>query len=415
MRFIALLSIPLLLCSLTNPALGSPTDHFHWLPKIFGGPDFSVSFDDIESIAKESHSTLEFTEKVIQEYPQFQTNFTLVYKSQSLQSADFKHPRIIFFAPNGMFFTVGTKASSNTIEVMSFNEATSAFDFREITYIAQKASTHSSPTACAACHAGKPIWEGYPRWPGVYGSADDYAFEGRQTPTSLAERAKLKTFIETQTNPYLQAIGLDADDYFLDSYASREEVFSPKRRNNNLLEHIGYYHNLSSFQLGSKRARATSTSFLDPSPVGIFGTLNSKSFAARTLIYGFAPNDIYQYGESDGNIYSRDLRIKPAHKNEFDETFDTMSNHATRKIMSPIAKCLQCHGTTPQGGVPSIPFNDIEAIGKLFQTTDLKQKILLRISRESIGTPAQMPPSDKLSTSEHKALLAYLEAVGVPH
>lgn len=111
------------------------------------------------------------------------TNYALVYQSRSPHKASLAEPRIVLASRTGDFFVGiaggdgGTKGE--VIETISFDGI--APKFTRISFEGGTSVIDHSNKSCAVCHGrvkdGKsseflrPIWDGYPDWPGVFGTS----------------------------------------------------------------------------------------------------------------------------------------------------------------------------------------------------------------------------------------------------
>jgi hypothetical protein len=105
--------------------------------------------------------------------------FTFVYETHNrFQDASAANPRAVVFNQNLVYTFNGDPAQRGhgLLEVMEFDEASRRLELREITETADglQAGT-ATPHTCLECHGSdpKPIWSGYARWPGLFGSDDD--------------------------------------------------------------------------------------------------------------------------------------------------------------------------------------------------------------------------------------------------
>lgn len=107
---------------------------------------------------------------------------TYAKSSHSLQEASVTHPRAIFGDPRGGFFMSfnGHKGQKgfNEVELFALDKNVSPTKWiggsivRKIGRLQLKESSQR----CAACHGNplRPIWAGYPNWPNLFGSIDDW-------------------------------------------------------------------------------------------------------------------------------------------------------------------------------------------------------------------------------------------------
>lgn len=133
--------------------------------------------------------------------PAFRQNFALAYRSQSVQSSSPSAPRVIFFsdlqAPEMIIGVAGVTPAAGddaALEIIEFSKAQRAFCFRSINFDQSgNATFDDQPEDCAGCHGadGRPLWEPYNTWPGIYGS------RGGQMATGSIELNQFTAFAST--------------------------------------------------------------------------------------------------------------------------------------------------------------------------------------------------------------------------
>jgi len=134
--------------------------------------------------------------------------FTLVYSSKSVQSdkvtQDF--PRVLRMSQDGKiqmsYVCDPTSKNYGTIEITAFDEKTKSWTYTEVDFRKKKKGKDrikENDKKCLECHAAdgktnpKPIWGGYPEWPGVYGGHDDsFRKPGRDSARKEVERLRGK-------------------------------------------------------------------------------------------------------------------------------------------------------------------------------------------------------------------------------
>jgi len=106
------------------------------------------------------------------------SRYVLVRQSRSPQPATDQAPRAILFSEDAKL-VVAFDGTSESVDVMTFDDTTRAFSFREITFPdvggrTSMAMSEPNPARCRACHGtpARPIWDPYPLWPGTYGESD---------------------------------------------------------------------------------------------------------------------------------------------------------------------------------------------------------------------------------------------------
>lgn len=136
---------------------------------------------NLEQLVKSAPRRANGIEDLIERLPKnLRSDFILMSKSQSLQDADAKHPRVILSSPEGinLFAFNGHPNQKNyqSLEVIQFNRDLKKFELREITYVPESRSftiSEVNPQRCLSCHGEdpRPNWEPYEEWPGAIGDA----------------------------------------------------------------------------------------------------------------------------------------------------------------------------------------------------------------------------------------------------
>lgn len=142
------------------------------------------SFDQLNSFLTNSPRTDVYTIMSAIDV-EMRKNFALVYESRSPHAASLEIPRIVLVSPNGDFLLGisppnGKKNPGGVIEMIDLSEGSPRL--RRINFTNDSFSVEkNTPRSCAGCHsrvkAGeessffRPIWDGYPDWPGVFGSS----------------------------------------------------------------------------------------------------------------------------------------------------------------------------------------------------------------------------------------------------
>lgn len=108
--------------------------------------------------------------------PGLRRNFVLIYNSRNqAQFASETQPRVILFSNDGRFqmtFAANQEVKGgNTVEMIS-QQANGEYKFASLEFGSDGPRLHTDGKNCRACHGMKPrpIWEGYSKWPGAYGS-----------------------------------------------------------------------------------------------------------------------------------------------------------------------------------------------------------------------------------------------------
>ncbi len=136
---------------------------------------------DADSIAKFiSDNNIKSVDELLKQLPEgLRSQFSLVYDTRNAaQFASKEKPRVILFSPDGKFYLTFAGSpdvkGGNTVEMIS-QRANGTYSFSNIVFENGIATHNRNPAACVACHGKepRPIWDGYPKWPGVYGSDHD--------------------------------------------------------------------------------------------------------------------------------------------------------------------------------------------------------------------------------------------------
>jgi hypothetical protein len=144
---------------------------------------------------------------------EWKKEYSLVYQSNSLQTASIEKPRVIFMSPDHQFYLAFTghqsdetqNPSDDRIEMIeSYGKGSQKF--AEIFFSERQAKINSNPTICASCHQGTGIIQSYPHWVGFYGSEHNGIAYGERRGTS-----KIPTF-EFEQNGLSQFIQKGRDD-----------------------------------------------------------------------------------------------------------------------------------------------------------------------------------------------------------
>lgn len=104
--------------------------------------------------------------------------WVLMFESHSLQTATPQMPRAILYGADSRLVLTFTgdsqrKEEYNTLETMEFDEISSVFKLKEITFSPDGLSLpafNEQPISCVQCHGSdsKPIWHAYNQWTGAY-------------------------------------------------------------------------------------------------------------------------------------------------------------------------------------------------------------------------------------------------------
>jgi hypothetical protein len=181
------------------------------LPVVAG----EIDFDTLRQKIEVQH--LKSVEQVLATLPAtLRSRYVLVFSSRSLQEASYEAPRVILYERDaGTVITFNGDPGQrgfNALELMSFDERSERFEFREIVFPAPGgdsgavAFSDPNPPRCQGCHgaAPRPVWDSSPLWPGVYGER----YGMRLSPR---EEAGLGAFLARQkSNPrYRSLLGLE--------------------------------------------------------------------------------------------------------------------------------------------------------------------------------------------------------------
>ncbi len=119
------------------------------------------------------------------DHPNAFKNYILIARSMSIQGSSFEAPRAAVFTNDGAKFVMTFNGQPgergyDRLEMMSFNDQTKHYDFREIKFLGDSgvAGTYEISESggiqgrCLNCHGQNalPIWDSFPFWPDYYGS-----------------------------------------------------------------------------------------------------------------------------------------------------------------------------------------------------------------------------------------------------
>ena len=134
----------------------------------------------------ETHPFSELESFITQIDPEIRKRFQLVYESRSPNRSSLQYPRIVLTNRDAsLLIGISGDASlprGNVIEIIEASPETDVLSFRELTFIpGGKVQINLQPDRCINCHGNpkstfihspmRPIWDGYPNWPGVLGSS----------------------------------------------------------------------------------------------------------------------------------------------------------------------------------------------------------------------------------------------------
>lgn len=138
-----------------------------------------LTYEDLTSFIK-GNNIKSIDELLDKMPPNYSRNFTAMFKSNSLQSASWKNPRIIMTGPTAsLTVAISTDPQDphyNSLETMEFVEKENRFVLREIKFTSEGvAYSEANPKRCLSCHGADPapIWEAYADWPGAIRGDDD--------------------------------------------------------------------------------------------------------------------------------------------------------------------------------------------------------------------------------------------------
>jgi hypothetical protein len=158
-----------------------------------------------EFVSGDSKKTL--TEVVRGLGGEFQKNYALVYDSRSTMGASLRFPRVISMSSDGRTLVAyagdPSMKGGNLVEVIHLDEETGRYTFKVLEFDEGGVFRRldENPESCRACHSAlhgigwnRPIWDGYPTWPGFYGSAHNARI---QRPKMIGDEAR---FVEGGTS-----------------------------------------------------------------------------------------------------------------------------------------------------------------------------------------------------------------------
>lgn len=178
--------------------------------------DDGISYETFQKKIQDSKAqTLEHALELVPSA--FFQNYVLMYRSRSLQDASYLMPRAIVFGRSSKFIMAFNghekQKGYNNLEIIQYREKTQRWEFREVTFFADKPPLFSeaNPAKCLECHQSpqrsnvdpRPNWEPYNFWPGTYASVDEEIrpklkpdYEGFLSGDKSSLSAPLTKFIE---------------------------------------------------------------------------------------------------------------------------------------------------------------------------------------------------------------------------
>ncbi len=174
---------------------------------------FAFSYEDVVNLIQDKH--VHSIEQLLPLLPaEVLHNYTLMYQSQSLQSASYANPRAILFSKDAEFVASFNGDSSqhnySHFEMIQFRKDTKTFEFRSIDFSDPNRIVFSeaNPKLCLSCHSQspRPIWANYPNWPGAFGSHEDFL--------TGDEKAKYRSFRALAgQHPRYKWLAYDQEDF----------------------------------------------------------------------------------------------------------------------------------------------------------------------------------------------------------
>ncbi len=202
---------------------------------------------------------------------EYRSEFTLMYRSDSIQHASPLNPRAIIFGKTAQTLISFTCESGNCVggsdieegkkitkgpgkgmiqagfgrlEVIQWRNDSKSFEFREISFPKTEDGkvqiSEPNPAQCLKCHGvsdPRPIWAPYRNWPGAYGGRND--FSGPGVPRYLDDESaeSLKEFINSapERKNYRHLVDLKSGYEFNPS-----TYFSSKMRNHDFTLRLHY-------------------------------------------------------------------------------------------------------------------------------------------------------------------------------
>jgi hypothetical protein len=194
--------------------------------------------------------------------PEIRKRFQLVYESKSPNPSSLETPRIVLSNSDATLL-LGVPGSDqgkrgNVIEIIQTDPETGVLHFREITFGTGAAKVDSKPAACIKCHGNptselgrspmRPIWDGYPDWPGVFGSSHNQgafydptkAGSGSFPKLEFEEKAFAQLKVSAQTSPrYSALIGLS--EISTEALANHNTAFTEALFRRNLMSLVSEF------------------------------------------------------------------------------------------------------------------------------------------------------------------------------
>jgi hypothetical protein len=152
----------------------------------------------------------------------------LVYQTQNVrQAASAEFPRALFFSEDlkAMIAISGDPndvTGYQTVEVIEFDERLNQYRFSSVDFESGRGTVKRDVAECAKCHHGRPIWDAYPRWAGIFGSEHtrSYISDDEREHIRSFQRARLADkggryalFMKTELMPsfYLEKVALNVE------------------------------------------------------------------------------------------------------------------------------------------------------------------------------------------------------------
>ncbi len=177
-----------------------------------------IKFSDIEMWIK--NGEVKTIDDVVARMPEIaKNNAVFMHTSQSLHQSDYNHPRVILTEGlTGLFLGFSTLPQDpryQLLEAIQFNPVEKKFDFSTVDFNKSKPTISHNPHVCMHCHAGHPIWEAYPFWPGAY-----FGESGKVAPEEAAAKISFTGRLATLKKPEIFAG--DYLSYFTNVYQFRQ-------------------------------------------------------------------------------------------------------------------------------------------------------------------------------------------------
>lgn len=132
------------------------------------------------------------------------SQYVLMNKSLSLQSASYQKPRVIMYSDTAQmlmsFNSDNNEKNGDKIEIILYDKSKAKFEAHEIAFHNNEFVINKNPKSCNSCHGQdlRPNWNSYSIWPGAYGENDDRLYKSISNTNKDEYRDDFRDFYELQ-------------------------------------------------------------------------------------------------------------------------------------------------------------------------------------------------------------------------